>query len=298
MMTNPLPSPDASVLDELCRLEEKRRALAQRLERLLEQAGEISVVVYRRVREDYQAQQARLDEEVAALRDRVRRAEADAAVERAREAMAEIEYETEEVELRRSLGEFDQAESDRRLAQLGDARAQRAAELAAAEEAVRSLDAAVGEDEEKPASQPTAPEAGAGEEAPEPEPGPEPPTVAGATVFLPSSGIAPEQLGGTRLLRFAALVLEDPPTGGQSEFRVGPLATIGRTSKNSIQLDDASISRRHAEISQGTEGYLLRDLDSQNGTFVNGDRITERVLADGDRVLFGTVLLRFHAPGG
>lgn len=104
---------------------------------------------------------------------------------------------------------------------------------------------------------------------------------------------APE---GTFPLSGARLVPEDPLPHGRTELPVGPHARIGRIASSDVQLDDVSVSRRHAEISLGEAGYTLRDLGSQNGTFVNGDRIDERLLADGDRVLIGTVALRFHLP--
>jgi pSer/pThr/pTyr-binding forkhead associated (FHA) protein len=58
--------------------------------------------------------------------------------------------------------------------------------------------------------------------------------------------------------------------------------------------DDPEISRRHARAWRGTEGELrIEDLGSANGTFVNGERIEQRLLEEGDRIQVGPHLLLF-----
>ncbi|MEO8198859.1 MAG: FHA domain-containing protein, partial [Thermoanaerobaculia bacterium] len=73
-----------------------------------------------------------------------------------------------------------------------------------------------------------------------------------------------------------------------------PLTFIGRTPENQIRIYKPAVSRRHAQISETETGWLLRDLSSENGTYVNGQRVTERLLADGDRVQFGTSRFVLH----
>jgi len=63
--------------------------------------------------------------------------------------------------------------------------------------------------------------------------------------------------------------------------------TVGRDPKNDIVLDDRRISRRHAEVRLRLGRYTLYDLQSTNGTFVNGRRIAEMVLSDEDRITIG-----------
>ena len=60
--------------------------------------------------------------------------------------------------------------------------------------------------------------------------------------------------------------------------------SIGRDPQNDVVLDDRPISRKHAEIRLRLGRYTLYDLQSTNGTFVNGRRIAEVVLSDGDRI--------------
>ncbi|HYL99162.1 MAG TPA: HD domain-containing phosphohydrolase, partial [Blastocatellia bacterium] len=62
---------------------------------------------------------------------------------------------------------------------------------------------------------------------------------------------------------------------------------IGRLDESDLILDNPYISRCHAEIIRDQDHYVIQDLDSTSGTFVNDDRIQERRLKDGDRIRFG-----------
>ena len=70
--------------------------------------------------------------------------------------------------------------------------------------------------------------------------------------------------------------------------------TLGRHDDNTIVVDDHKASRHHALVRVTAEGALLQDLGSTNGTFVNGERISDRVLQPGDVVLVGRTLLRYE----
>ena len=63
--------------------------------------------------------------------------------------------------------------------------------------------------------------------------------------------------------------------------------TIGRSRENTIVLDDMLVSRRHVVIMADDEGLLLRDVGSRNGTFVNGRRVEQTHLQEGDRIGIG-----------
>ena len=62
---------------------------------------------------------------------------------------------------------------------------------------------------------------------------------------------------------------------------------IGRRETNDLRLAGSEVSRDHAEIVSAAGGYVLRDLTSRYGTYVNGDQVTERPLAHGDRIRLG-----------
>jgi pSer/pThr/pTyr-binding forkhead associated (FHA) protein len=70
--------------------------------------------------------------------------------------------------------------------------------------------------------------------------------------------------------------------------------TIGRLPESTIVINDPNASRRHAEIRRSGNDVLVVDLNSTNGTRVNGATVRERVLADGDQVVIGTTVLRFE----
>jgi pSer/pThr/pTyr-binding forkhead associated (FHA) protein len=65
--------------------------------------------------------------------------------------------------------------------------------------------------------------------------------------------------------------------------------TIGRSLENSIHLEDVSVSGRHAELMLAGESCYLKDLNSTNGTLVNGAPVTSVQLHAGDRIRFGKV---------
>ena len=78
-------------------------------------------------------------------------------------------------------------------------------------------------------------------------------------------------------------------------YELGGVISLGRDGANRVQVADSEVSRRHVEIRQDDEGFLLVDLGSSNGTFVNGERQAERRLKSGDRVQIGRTLLLFTA---
>lgn len=66
-----------------------------------------------------------------------------------------------------------------------------------------------------------------------------------------------------------------------------PLFSIGRRTAADLQIASTDVSRDHAEITREGDTFLLRDRGSRYGTFVNGERVTERSLAHGDRIRLG-----------
>jgi uncharacterized RDD family membrane protein YckC len=72
------------------------------------------------------------------------------------------------------------------------------------------------------------------------------------------------------------------------------ILTIGRDPSNDLVLPDAMVSRRHAVIEHRGNRFFLRDCTSANGSVVNGDRVSERGLRDGDLVAIGSMRLLFR----
>ncbi len=70
---------------------------------------------------------------------------------------------------------------------------------------------------------------------------------------------------------------------------------VGRDNGNDLKLQDATCSRHHARIATLDGRAVLTDLGSNNGTFVNGQKVREQLLQDGDQILIGRTLIAFEA---
>ncbi len=75
----------------------------------------------------------------------------------------------------------------------------------------------------------------------------------------------------------------------------GEVTHIGRGLSADVRLDDATVSRKHAVIVRRGSDVVILDDRSMNGVWVNGERTTEAVLADGDEIVLGRAALRFTA---
>ncbi|MGA0894040.1 MAG: FHA domain-containing protein, partial [Ilumatobacteraceae bacterium] len=93
----------------------------------------------------------------------------------------------------------------------------------------------------------------------------------------------------------ATLVMRNGPLAGTSVSLSSRLTRIGRHSESELQLDDVTVSRRHAEIERVGDGYVVRDDGSLNGTYVNGERVDEATLQQGDEVQVGKFRLIFFS---
>jgi len=88
------------------------------------------------------------------------------------------------------------------------------------------------------------------------------------------------------------IVLSGPRLGTRSVLGEAPI-DIGRGSACQLILDADSVSRRHARIEWNGKQHRLLDLESTNGTYLNGARVRDSVLKDGDRIGIGKALLKY-----
>jgi len=70
-------------------------------------------------------------------------------------------------------------------------------------------------------------------------------------------------------------------------------ATIGRATESAIFLDDVTVSRKHASISKTGNGFTFKDSGSLNGSYVNNESVSEKVLTSGDEIQIGKFHLLF-----
>lgn len=94
------------------------------------------------------------------------------------------------------------------------------------------------------------------------------------------------------------LVVTRGPNSGSRFALDEPLVTAGRHPESVIFLDDITVSRRHAEVRQVAGGYVVVDVGSLNGTYLNRERVEESQLRDGDELQIGTFKLLFLAGRG
>ncbi len=92
-----------------------------------------------------------------------------------------------------------------------------------------------------------------------------------------------------KIIRSLHLRWQDPITNEVMQDSFALPITIGRDTANSIVLGTTTVSRNHAEIILDDERVILRDLGSSNGSYVNGQKVTEAELADQSIVTFGDV---------
>jgi len=97
------------------------------------------------------------------------------------------------------------------------------------------------------------------------------------------------------------LVAQSPEFTGKIFDLTGKEITVGRVADNKIQLEHASVSGHHAAFRLDALDYVIKDLDSTNGTRINGERITEQKLRRNDILRLGNIELLYdseHQPPG
>ncbi len=91
------------------------------------------------------------------------------------------------------------------------------------------------------------------------------------------------------------LVVKRGPNAGSRFLLDAETTTAGRHPESDIFLDDVTVSRRHAEFVREGGGFVVRDVGSLNGTYLNRERIETAGLAGGDEVQIGKYRLVFLA---
>ena len=89
------------------------------------------------------------------------------------------------------------------------------------------------------------------------------------------------------------VVLSAGMTGRTQELKVDK-TTIGRLEDNTFQIAEASVSSHHCEVLLRGNDVVVRDLNSTNGTFINGEKVTEKAIKPGQILRLGQVELRLE----
>jgi FhaA, N-terminal domain/FHA domain len=123
-----------------------------------------------------------------------------------------------------------------------------------------------------------------------PEPDAVMPVSSDTIVFASPSAEAPAPRSATR-----AYLLVETDGAPSVEFDLGaPLISIGRASDNDVIVDDPLVSRHHCQLKLQHGAYGLIDLGSRNGSYVNGQPVSEMALGPGDRIRIGSTSIEFQ----
>jgi pSer/pThr/pTyr-binding forkhead associated (FHA) protein len=95
----------------------------------------------------------------------------------------------------------------------------------------------------------------------------------------------------------AKLVVLTQSLAGRSYDLAAERTSVGRVEDNAFQIAEPSVSSRHCEILLRGGDIVVKDLNSTNGTFINGEKISESVLKPGQTLRLGNVELKLDAPG-
>jgi hypothetical protein len=310
---------DTSVIDELMEVKHERETVAGRLSKMTSEQAQVSDVVFRRVKRDYETRLTGLERKAAPLKDRGRAefAKLKSLLDRLDSQNQSTKFDKEELEFRHRLGEFEDKDFEKKLSELESKLDEQKGHLAEAGDLrarfVESFDSEA--ELTAPPAAPAAPppaaaappqaEEGSGLTAPQPVPPPArvattapgtpmPPAAADnsvdGTVILQAE---PPAAAKTEAMSVAKLVAIDDDLGAR-EFALQAQTFVGRTPDNHVRINKPTVSRRHAQLSLVDKVWSVKDLRSENGTYVNGEKVSERPLSDGDRVHFGTVRLIFR----
>jgi pSer/pThr/pTyr-binding forkhead associated (FHA) protein len=91
----------------------------------------------------------------------------------------------------------------------------------------------------------------------------------------------------------ASLIVVEGPAAGTEYVLESPKLSLGRGPDVDIALNDDAMSRQHAALELGAEGFRVRDLGSTNGLMVNGSQVSAADLKHGDRISIGEHTLQY-----
>lgn len=293
-----------ALLEEASKIKQERRLVRERLSKIEAKKSEVSPSVYQRVKQDYTA---KLEEVTNALLEKKTDIDRELSAlyenrTKVAENMEQHKEKLEELKFRHQLGEYDDAkfqeESKEAAVKIGkfekilaavSSNIERYEAIFADEEGIAETPPA--HPKKKAATKPPASLEGSDYMISPPEPeeenyfAPEPATSKSLSVSESTKKTAVGS-GAARVI-----VIE----GGHSghEYKLKKENTIGRANSNAIVLKDAKVSRQHAVIKQAGNEFIILDLNSSNGIYVNHERVKEHVLGDGDQIQIGDNTMQF-----
>ncbi len=311
------------LLDSASKAKEEWRVIRDRLAKIDEHREKVSDVVYERVLADYKSR-------IKSVTDAVleKKAEVDAELVSLEETRGNIlkeleghRHSLEEIKFRNTLGEYSEEDYQKQAREEQDKISKFETVLSAVNSNIHRYESLFKDEPDL-----FAPE----ETAPEPEAAPEEAEVSGLTPMSPNAepltdeagyvideeggpdyfgntepdGTSPGFEGGTET---GSEEIPMPPTGGGARivlingedagaaFALKGTISFGRAESNTITIRDAKVSRQHSQIQQHGNEHVIIDLNSSNGTYVNGERVEEHVLSNGDEIQIGDAIMQYQS---
>lgn len=310
-MIEELQQIDTSAIEELRKIKQDQEVLRDWLGKMEAKKGNVADAVFARVCKDYEGRNAALEEKARPLKDRARGeyAKLRACTDRFEKALELAKLDKEELEFRHEIGEFQGQDFEERL-KAGEQRlTQCQAERAEADQLKqRFIEAFHSEEDLALPPPPVAPKLAASPAGPSSVPASravsappkaestgkiveeEPSSAApSAAPKGPRAAPPPPPSGDATIVIAKPHLLAQMDDGSSVEYPLDlQVMSIGRAPDSRIRIQKDAVSRKHAEIVLGSKGYSVRDLKSENGTYVNGKRVTERLLANGDAIQIGS----------
>ena len=259
---------DTTVLEQFVELTRQRKMLDEFQARAAQGKDKVDEAVYRRVVEDYTARVTALSAALEPLKAKVR-AEFErlrASYERLDELRQRAGLEKQELEFRQQIGELDTVQAAERLSVPTQTILDCSARMARLDEYRARFGEAVGSEEALLG------------------------TATRRIATVPGSAADVKTAGARALLHV------EGDGADAADYALGTTTRIGRAEDNDVCIQSRGLSRQHAVITATARGFTLRDLESQNGTTVNGAPVTEHALADGDVITLGDARLHFLMP--
>ena len=316
------------LLEEATQIKEQWRVIRDRLEKIESNRSQVTPAVYERVKSDYQS---RLEEITNTLMDK--KQDIDSELESLyttrstiSKQLEEERQSLEEIKFRNMLGEFTKEEyqeqgreKQERIGKLETAMLavntnisryesifHEEAELLGVEAATPETKGEVREEAmevspEQPVqtdeegyilNETEGPDYFSAAGTTEGETGPHAVSEESQTMRAPKPPEGPPATAEKALPHARVVIISGDQAG--AAYPVKDTITLGRADSNTIALKDAKVSRQHAQIQQHGNQFIVVDLSSSNGTYVNGEKIEEHVLQNNDEIQIGDYILQFQ----
>jgi len=315
-MLEELQKIETADVDALVEIRKEQQALDALIEKANASKGKVPDAVFERVTRDYDTRRRNAEERARPLRQKARASLAtlQALHARLKAELDAAQLDESELQFRHEIGELSDADYEARRKGAVEALEARQKDFAEADALRQRFLDVLPAEPEPPAAPSAAPAPPASITSTLPRIGPKhaEPLPEFATIAIPLPTAPGPDFGtvvlsreeaaaaaaqapdfGTVVAPAASLTREEPDGSAGPTYRLGLVATIGRTPDNEIPVELPEVSRRHARLSFEGGGFVIKDLNSNNGTYVNGERVSEAPLKEGDRVQVGPAVFTF-----